>query len=109
QEKVKLAVFSGHDTTIAPLLSSLGLFNGELTKWPGFGRNGVQSSPSYDNHYVRMKYNGEKLILPQCQKQSFWKKSTPANYRGDPTLCRLDIFMNAIGNIIPEAYEADCK
>jgi hypothetical protein len=32
----RLTVFSGHDTVIAPVLSSLGVYFGDLCKWPSY-------------------------------------------------------------------------
>jgi len=33
---VKLSVFSGHDTVIAPVLAGLGVYRDNLCKWPGY-------------------------------------------------------------------------
>lgn len=36
---VKLSVFSGHDTVIAPVLAGLGVYRDNLCKWPGYASN----------------------------------------------------------------------
>ncbi|KAI9189838.1 hypothetical protein H9P43_001271 [Blastocladiella emersonii ATCC 22665] len=73
----KFAVYSAHDTTMAPLLGALGLWHGEHRYWPLFashvtietfrakGAAAAQSSPE-DAHYVRVKYNDRATTLPAC-------------------------------------------
>ncbi|KAJ3234355.1 hypothetical protein HDU81_001463 [Chytriomyces hyalinus] len=114
---LKLAVFSGHDTTIAPLIASLGAYRGYVAEiWPPFGSHVVfevvehvpsklassHQQPSIDNHYVRVRYNSDPLKLPFCQGRG-------SHFSGDPSLCRLDIFLKAVGKLVPGDYDAECK
>jgi len=65
-----LAVFSGHNTVIAPLLSALGVYWGRLCRWPPYASRisfelyrspqvGVDGSAQ---HFMRVLFNGEALV-----------------------------------------------
>ncbi|KAJ3261649.1 hypothetical protein HDU77_000763 [Chytriomyces hyalinus] len=117
---LKLAVFSGHDTTIAPLIASLGAYRGYVAEiWPPFGSHVVfevvehvpssltskldsSQQPSIDNHYVRVRYNSDPLKLPFCQGRG-------SHFSEDPSLCRMDVFLKAVGKLVPGDYDAECK
>ncbi|KAJ3026701.1 UNVERIFIED_CONTAM: hypothetical protein HDU68_005202 [Siphonaria sp. JEL0065] len=78
---IKLGLFSGHDTTIGPLLVGLGLFRGELRAWPKFGAHvtfelfeqqqqaiAVSTNDRKEfEHFVRVRYNGVPQKLDFCQ------------------------------------------
>ncbi|CAE8590548.1 unnamed protein product, partial [Polarella glacialis] len=61
-----LAVFSGHDTVIAPLLSALGAYH-RFCEWPSYASRiafELYSRPMSKAHvvfYVRVLFNGEQL------------------------------------------------
>ncbi|KAJ3390251.1 hypothetical protein HDU80_011317 [Chytriomyces hyalinus] len=110
---VKLGIFSGHDTTIGPLLVSLGLFEGETRAWPKFAsniafevlqdtkRNSNALNAGDEGRYVRVKYNGVAMGLEAC-------KSKGSHYMGDPTLCTYKAFSSAMRTLIPKNYEQEC-
>ena len=75
QTSSKLVLFSGHDTVISPLLSTLGIHD---WRWPPYAsrlvfelwndRDGIQYSAAesklfskFDNYFIRVLYNGEDL------------------------------------------------
>ncbi|ORZ33923.1 histidine phosphatase superfamily [Catenaria anguillulae PL171] len=73
----KLAVYSGHDTTIAPLVGVLGLWTGKNRMWPLFASHvtvetfkdldaAKSVSDPKDAHYVRVRYNDVAQQLPAC-------------------------------------------
>ncbi|KAI9326799.1 histidine phosphatase superfamily [Obelidium mucronatum] len=111
---IKLALFSGHDTTIGPLLVGLGLFNGERREWPMFGANvtlelfedvkagKVAPAAADDRHFVRVRYNGVAQKLDFCQARG-------SHFVGDPTLCTYKAFNDAMKLIVPQDYCAECK
>jgi Histidine phosphatase superfamily (branch 2) len=77
-DAVKLSLYSGHDTVIAPVLAALGLYNDDLCIWPPYAsrivfelwqRHGDSSaSGSAAEHYIRVIYNGRDLTpnIPSC-------------------------------------------
>ena len=84
----KLLLYSGHDYTILPLLLVLGV---QVREWPPFTANliielyktrkvlgdkktsndgaGDRDTGSYAEHYVRVLYNGEPLVLDKTLNQ----------------------------------------
>ncbi|KAJ3121767.1 hypothetical protein HK100_012237 [Physocladia obscura] len=86
---VKLGLFSGHDTTILPLLIGLGAATGGNRSWPKFAANitfelfenvGKQKNSSkIGDHFVRVKYNDEPLNLSFC-------KNYGSHFLGDPSM-----------------------
>ncbi|KAI9325035.1 histidine phosphatase superfamily [Zopfochytrium polystomum] len=104
----KFAVFSGHDTTVAPLLGALG--HREKT-YPGFGANlalevfeDSSKTPSWwkrPDHYVRVKYNGIPIVVPSCAKPG-------AHFLGDPKMCTLSAFLATMEESIPKNFKKEC-
>jgi acid phosphatase len=91
-----VSIYSGHDSTVAPLMNALEVFDG---KWPDFAANltmellevkkqageasgaHVGSKHAVDrlaDRFVRVRYNGEPVAVPLCAEYA------PAS---DPTLC----------------------
>ncbi|ORY53736.1 phosphoglycerate mutase-like protein [Rhizoclosmatium globosum] len=107
---IKLGLFSGHDTTIGPLLTGMGLFNGERRAWPKFGanvtfelfENHVGALKAENDHFVRVKYNGVPMKLPFCQKQG-------AHFVGDPNLCSYKTFNNAMSLLVSKNHKEECR
>jgi hypothetical protein len=66
---LKYALFSGHDTTLGPLLSLLGIYDGF---WPPYASNLVfeiseDRATSEDNRWgVRVIYNEKEMTIPGC-------------------------------------------
>ncbi|KAI7862245.1 histidine phosphatase superfamily [Spinellus fusiger] len=115
----RLAVYSGHDTTIAPLLI---LLNGFDERWPPFGSSLIfelfQQDTTVKNtttavkstiaeqekaYFVRVRYNQKLLHLPGCQD----KDSHYSN--GDQSLCTLEAFQKIIKEVVPTDWEKECQ
>jgi len=65
-------LYSGHDSTLAPLLGNLGVYD---DNWPPYVSNmqielwlDDDATPPYgaEDYYVEMKYNSEYIQLPSC-------------------------------------------
>ncbi|KAJ1536915.1 hypothetical protein HK405_014956, partial [Cladochytrium tenue] len=95
--------------TVAPILGALGY---HMKRYPGFGGN-VEIELFEDQksgggwlagraHYVRAKYNGSAIVVPQCAKQG-------AHYTGDPTMCKFSAFSAALRELVPADFKRECK
>ncbi|KAG0168619.1 hypothetical protein DFQ28_005104 [Apophysomyces sp. BC1034] len=113
EDEYKLAVYSGHDTTVGPLLIILGGFD---MRWPPFGSSIIfelfkQKGSSgwkglftkQEDHYVRVRYNNKVLELPGCSD----KGKHHAN--GDKSLCTLDAFKKIVKDSIPDNWAEECR
>ncbi|KAJ3204310.1 SET domain-containing protein 4 [Entophlyctis luteolus] len=71
---INLGIFSGHDTTILPLLLGLDAATGENRAWPKFAANITvelfedTSSKNVGAHYVQVRYDDVPLKLSFCQR-----------------------------------------
>ncbi|PRP89457.1 component of the counting factor complex [Planoprotostelium fungivorum] len=64
--EVKYLLYSGHDSTVAPLLGLLNIYDG---LWPPFRAYVNFELYSRDGeHFVQVKYNGKEMKLPACEK-----------------------------------------
>ncbi|CAO3687545.1 unnamed protein product [Rhizopus microsporus] len=102
EERLKLAVYSGHDTTIAPLLIILNAFD---ERWPPFGSAilfELFKEKQGKEHYVRVRYNENTLELPGCAGKGQHKE-------GDKSLCTLDAFRKIVKDQIPTDWEKECS
>jgi acid phosphatase len=125
---VAMAIYSGHDSTLAPILAALQVFDG---KWPPFGGHIVMelasdkyrplpSEISKENHatfpgwYVRVRYNGHVTRLPACQEaihteaRSFKDRQRSSLFT-DGTLCPFDHFSRLIKALVPTHFEQECR
>ncbi|KAI8070942.1 phosphoglycerate mutase-like protein [Gongronella butleri] len=112
EDKLKLAVYSGHDTTIAPLLIVLGAFD---KRWPPFGSSiifelykGNQNKGGWfgkkqSDHYVRVRFNDKVVALPGCAENGKHHDS------GDATLCTLEAFMDIVRTAVPDDWDKECQ
>jgi len=69
--KTKMKLFSGHDTTLMPLLVALGH---ELRDWPPFMSNLIFElywSERDGKHYVKIDYNKEVLRVEGCDRDGY--------------------------------------
>ncbi|KAI9143896.1 histidine phosphatase superfamily [Paraphysoderma sedebokerense] len=111
----KMAIFSGHDSTLGPLLLAMDVWD---KRWPPFAsmitfelfrqkstaqptaKSQRQTQPG--NYFVRMIYNSEPMYIPGCQ-------SAESHHPGDKSLCTLDAFLKVAEELIPTDYEAECS
>jgi len=70
EDYLALAIYSGHDTTIMPLLAALGLWD---EKWAPYASMVTlelyQENSSPENFYTRIIYNGKELRHKDCADQ----------------------------------------
>ncbi|KXS12800.1 phosphoglycerate mutase-like protein [Gonapodya prolifera JEL478] len=112
-DATKLAVWSGHDTTLGPLLVALRVFDG---KWPQFANNLVfelfEQNPtppssflsrSQSRHYVRLLYNQNPLNLPYCA-------APDQHHPSDPAMCTLEAFLEGVKavRVTDSAWAKEC-
>ncbi|CAO3627275.1 unnamed protein product [Cunninghamella blakesleeana] len=111
-EDYKLAVYSGHDTTIAPLLIILGGYN---SRWPPFGSSiifelyksnkgkGGWFSKKKEDHFVRVRFNNQVLRLPGCAEKG------KHHSNGDQSFCTLEAFKKIVEDQVPADWTAECN
>ena len=75
---VKLSVFSGHDTVIAPILAALGVYNGNLCVWPPYASRIVFELWQEDK-----KGLGSRLIEQQGQGEGEGEKEGQEKGQGE--------------------------
>lgn len=120
QDSPKILIHSTHDTAIAGLLGTLGVFD---NRWPDFTaavtfelfRETPDSKPSGsfltrlfsfaassvgEKHYVRARYQNRTLFLPLCQKVG-------DHLEGHPEFCTLEAFSRRAKELTPN-WEVDC-
>ncbi|KAI8899090.1 histidine phosphatase superfamily [Globomyces pollinis-pini] len=106
----KLSIFSGHDSTLIPILISMKAFQGS---YPRFGANitleyfenisPISKLFSPKESYIRMLYNGTPLKIPACQAKG-------SHYKKDESLCTFQAFMKQVENmsLTESEYQAAC-
>lgn len=114
ESDLKMAIFSGHDSTIAPLLFAFHAFDGKYPKFASLinielfedkeKRNEetiaksdeIVKSKNSASHFVRVLYNGEPLILPHCAKQGNHYKGKLEGIKDNKYFCTLDAFADIV-------------
>lgn len=97
-----VSIFSGHDTTIVPLLYALGI---EDSTWPPFAANVVfelfreRAAPT--QHYIRVLYNGVPARLRGC--------SRAAHVPSDGSLYEYAGFAAAMARFVPTDWPRECR
>lgn len=101
-----LRVYSGHDSTLAPLLACFKLLPGRMAAgnaWPPFGSSLIfELHESVDRpyeHWVRMRYLEKPQILPDCAGKT---------HPDDPTLCDARRWFEIALKAVPTAYSNEC-
>eukprot|EP01137_Pigoraptor_chileana_P035006 Opistho-2@28394 len=99
EKRARFHVYSGHDTTVAPLLVGLGLLDHH---WPAFASSityEVMKSKSDGSRAVRVLYNGKPAALPACKDAAV----TP-----DGTLCPYGRFVDIVSELVPKDFVGEC-
>lgn len=106
----RLCIYSGHDSTIAPLLSAFKFPDPkeEIENFVPFAANiaieqFAEKTPTASDpkHYVRVLYNGSPIIIPKCA-------SSGNHYQSEKSLCTLETFSEFISQFIPKNYLKEC-
>jgi hypothetical protein len=93
----KLAIFSGHDTSLQPVLSAMQVSIGE---YPGYASyvhylltkvilELYKDKKKTGEGYVRLLYKGTPMQVPACSP-------TGAHHPSSPTLCTYEAFMGRV-------------
>lgn len=97
-----MLIYSGHDSTIGPLGTGLGL---PAHLYPVFAANiAIEAfkSPSVAG-FVRVRYNGLSQTLSHCA-------SSPSHhFPGHPDICTIEAFHEAVSRNIPKDFLNECK
>ena len=109
-------LYSAHDSTVAPLLAALQVYDG---RWPDFGAHvvlellestgdgapGTTSSAEEHGapaHYVRVLFNHVPVELPACA-------AAAAAVQPDGTLCPYERFREVLARFIPADHRRECQ
>ncbi|KND04209.1 uncharacterized protein SPPG_01642 [Spizellomyces punctatus DAOM BR117] len=97
EDRVHFSLYSGHDTTVAPLLGALGA-RGRQMNWPPYASNILielwkQAKVDHEALFVRVLYNGEPLDVEWC----------------DLSWCSLSEFKKHIGQFVPVELVKECQ
>ncbi|KAL6713702.1 hypothetical protein ACLMJK_009167 [Lecanora helva] len=77
----RLALYAAHDSTLAAILTSLGVWGSGQGHWPPytsslalelFKLRESQGSDDESKHFVRLRYNDRSLILPGCRLKGLY-------------------------------------
>lgn len=121
-----LAIYSGHDSTLAPLLAAWKLFD---NTWPPFGSHlaievasdsrhpTMTFSPSssssisrpFPNWFVRVLHQNRPTRLPDCQEAIMSMRPFLEPPFDDGTFCPLDRFLEMCHAFIPTQFEHECR
>ena len=91
---VKMYLYSGHDTTLLPLLHVFDIFDGD---WPPFAANitlELYENKEKNEHFVQTLYEGEPQLVAGCSS----------------TMCPLSEFQAAVDKYIctDTSYDTQC-
>lgn len=104
----KIRIYSGHDTTIIPLLNVLQIYNqvasNSDTTWPPFASNVIfelYRDVITQQRYVRVVYNWEVVSLPRQSRHHGYD---------DNSMMSLSDFTNLVSSfaITNDQYQQDC-
>ncbi|KZO98470.1 phosphoglycerate mutase-like protein [Calocera viscosa TUFC12733] len=108
-DPLRLRILSTHDTTIATMLISMGVFDG---RWPDFTSSIIfelfrkeedrkwfsQRKPQY---FIRARYQNRNLSLPACA-------APDAHYPSHPELCTSQAFASLVSTMTPRNWRKQC-
>jgi len=93
QDLIPYLIYSGHDTTVGPLMASFSAYDG---RWPPYASH-VEIElweDSSEQYYVVVKYQGIPTVLPYC---------------GGSFYCPFESFFKGVSPFIPDDYSAECQ
>eukprot|EP01136_Pigoraptor_vietnamica_P000448 Opistho-1_new@25773 len=100
EKRARFHVYSGHDTTLAPLLVGLDLLD---LHWPAFAASltyEVMRNKADGSRAVRVLYNGKPRALAACKDAALSK---------DGTLCPYGRFVEIVSELVPKDFSGECK
>ena len=105
QTKPALVFYSGHDTTVGPLMGTLGVVNGwppyashvEIELWAGkhfiTSQINLRSLDSDNDYFVQVKFNGQSYQLNGCSG----------------VMCPITEFQALVASRIPTDFAKECS
>lgn len=112
-QRVKMSIFSGHDTVIAPVLAGLGAYNGKDCVWPPYASRiafelwrpkliPASGTLRPSDWYVRVVFNGKEItsLIPSCiaERSQKGNKSTSKT-----KMCSLDALSGQVQELLGSA------
>lgn len=103
QDHSKLVVAAGHDTTLAPLLLSLGVFDGHhppmasslgVELWKDKNIQLQSKDKEFEGYYIKLMYNFKDMPIPACDNKIY---------------CPFDEFLELTKGKVPKDYTEECK
>eukprot|EP01090_Pellita_catalonica_P013206 TRINITY_DN306_c0_g1_i1.p1 TRINITY_DN306_c0_g1~~TRINITY_DN306_c0_g1_i1.p1 ORF type:complete len:440 (-),score=43.33 TRINITY_DN306_c0_g1_i1:23-1342(-) len=110
QDGVRFAIFSGHDSTLGPLLSAYNVNDGKhppMAAFVTFELLQESDGEAGGKLWVRMLYNDTDLALEGSKEQTVWFAN--ANRYEKMRLLSLEEFKAMTQIMIPNDYEMECK
>ncbi|KAJ3384403.1 hypothetical protein HDU92_003593, partial [Lobulomyces angularis] len=104
--KSKVSIYSGHDSTLGPLLSAFQAFDSKIPPFSSiinievFEEKKTMFNFFKNNSYVRLLYNGKVVKIPHCQDNS-------RNLNGDGSFCKINSFLEAVEKMIPSKQDEE--
>ncbi|KAJ5076752.1 lysophosphatidic acid phosphatase type 6 [Anaeramoeba ignava] len=89
----KWMLYSGHDTTLAPLLQSYNVYDNTVPDYSSYVIFELYQDDQTSTYYIKLSYNNEDLIIPGCEN----------------TYCELETFMSISTKLIPQNYDEECN
>eukprot|EP01111_Echinosteliopsis_oligospora_P011190 TRINITY_DN3630_c0_g1_i1.p1 TRINITY_DN3630_c0_g1~~TRINITY_DN3630_c0_g1_i1.p1 ORF type:complete len:415 (+),score=70.32 TRINITY_DN3630_c0_g1_i1:124-1245(+) len=87
-------IYSGHDVTIAPLLASLSVFDGEWPPYAAHTEIELWFDSEKEEYQVLVRYQGENVQLPYCVDDGY--------------LCPYSYFYKGVSVYLPVDFSAEC-
>ncbi|KAJ6241094.1 lysophosphatidic acid phosphatase type 6 [Anaeramoeba flamelloides] len=91
QNDYKFMLYSGHESTLCPLIQLLGITT--VDEIPYAGHLSFQLLKEYKKYYVRITFNDQVLTIPQCKLED----------------CPFNIFYKLVMELIPNSFSTICK
>ncbi|KAJ6242006.1 lysophosphatidic acid phosphatase type 6 [Anaeramoeba flamelloides] len=91
QNNYKFMLYSGHETTVYPLIKLLGI--NTVEEIPYAGHLSFQLLKEYKKYFVRITFNDQVLTIPQCKLQD----------------CPFNKFYKLVMELIPNSYSQICQ
>lgn len=99
----KMAIFSGHDSTLIPVMIALNLFEGS---YPQFSDNLTLEyfESKQDAGYVRLLYNQKPLLAPFCSANG-------THHELSKSFCKVESFLNQAASMTlsEEEFDEQCE
>lgn len=99
----KLALYAGHDITVAPLAAIFGSTNHDWHPFASMLTIELFKDPKQNSHFVRAQLNGAVLQVPACQ--------APGKHHQEmgSSMCTMSAFMEHLSTVLPTEQELETE